>query len=148
MKKHRERKLVPYTPEQVFDVVADVEHYPDFLPWIDALTVHRRWEEDGVEHLEATMVVAAKTYRDKARTKVRLDRPAGRITVDLLDGPFHHLHNTWDFAARAPRGTEINFYIEFQFKKRIYQLLMNRVFGEAARRMVGGFTDRMKRQYG
>lgn len=147
MKKHRERKLVPYTPEQVFDVVADVDHYPEFLPWIDELTVHRRWEEEGVEFLEATMVVSAKTYRDKARTKVRLDRAAGKITVDLLDGPFHHLHNTWDFKARDPRGTEIHFYIEFQFKSRIYQVLMNRVFGEAARRMVGAFTDRMKKQY-
>ncbi len=148
MRTYRERKIVPYSPDQVFDVVGDVEHYPEFLPWVEDLVIHKRWEEDGVEHFEATMTVTAKSYSGAARTQVRLDHVENEIVVDLLDGPFKHLHNTWKFRERKQRGTEVFFYIEFEFTSRVYQTLIGAFMGEAARRMVGAFTDRMKKLYG
>lgn len=148
MKKHRERKLVPYTAAQVFDIVAGVERYPEFLPWCEALEVHRRWKEGGIEHLEATMMVATKIHSDAATTRVRLDRATHEVVVDLVDGPFKHLHNTWKMTDRAPRGCEVQFYIEFELNSRMFQMAVNAFFAEAARRMVRAFTERVKAVYG
>ena len=148
MKKHREKKIVRYSAEQIFDLVTDVEKYPEFIPWCESLSITRQWEEDGVDYMDASMTVSFKIHRETVHTRVTMKRDPLEVVVDYLDGPFKHLHNVWKFADRPRGGSEIDFYIEFEIRSRILQTAMNVVFGEAVRRMVGAFDDRAHQVYG
>ena len=147
MKKHRERKRVRYSAEQIFDLVTDVKKYPEFIPWCESLNITRRWEEDGIEYMDASMTVSFKIHRETVHTRVTMKRDPLEVVVDYLDGPFKHLHNVWKFEDKE-RGSEIDFYIEFEIRSRMLQAAMNVVFGEAVRRMVGAFDDRAHQVYG
>ncbi len=142
MPQHAERRFLPYTPEQLFDLVADIERYPEFLPWCVGARIVRR-EEDRVL---ADVIVGFKALRETFTSKVTFDRPSA-IDVEYQKGPFRHLENRWEFEP-AEGGCTIGFFIDFEFRSRLLKNIMGPLFGEAVRRMVGAFEQRAKSLYG
>lgn len=143
MPTHAEKKWLPQTPQQLFDLVADVESYPQFLPWCVACRINRR--EGNV--MWADLVVGFKMLREKFTSKVVLDSPR-RIDVEYLHGPFKYLNNHWNFDPAENGGTVISFFIDFEFRSKMLQRLMGALFNEAVRRMVGAFEKRAADLYG
>lgn len=141
MPSHAERRFLPYTPEQLYDLVADIEDYPNFLPWCVALRITRREEDE----IRADMVVGFKMLRERFTSKVTLT-PKTRIDVEYLDGPFSYLQNRWLFEP-AEGGCEIDFYIDFEFRSRMLRRIMEPLFHEAVRRMVRAFETRANWRY-
>ena len=148
MPTHAERRRLPYTPAQMFDLVAEVEKYPEFLPWCRAARIRRR-EADLVV---ADLVIGFKMFRERFTSEVRLDRPGRRIDVAYSDGPFKYLNNHWRFEpAPGPNGEAhcvIDFYVDFAFRSRLLQTTISLLFNEAVRRMVGAFETRAGALYG
>jgi coenzyme Q-binding protein COQ10 len=139
--KHRETRRLPYTPEQLFDLVADVGNYPEFLPWVVATRVRSKTESEMV----ADMVVGFRMFRETFTSRVVLERPT-HIHVDYLNGPLKFLYNDWKFAP-ADGGTDIDFCVEFEFKQRLFETLAGAFFQEAFRRMVAAFEERAATVY-
>jgi coenzyme Q-binding protein COQ10 len=142
MPTHAERKIVPYSPEQLFDLVADCGKYPQFLPWCVAARVRDRTDT----HLTADLTIGFGPFRESFVSRVTLDRPK-RVTVTYEKGPFRYLNNQWDFAPRGT-GTEVSFFVDFEFRSRILQAAIGVVFNEAVRRMVNAFLKRARDVYG
>ncbi len=142
MPKHSETRHLPYTPEQMFDMVADVKRYPEFLPWVSAMRVR----QDSDTATLADMIVGFKGLRETFTSKVEKTRP-DHIHVEYIDGPLKYLHNDWKFTAE-PGGCAVDFMVDFQFKNRMFEMLAGQVFGVALRRMIGAFEDRAKVLYG
>ncbi len=134
MPRYRERKVLPYAPEDVFDLVADISKYPEFLPWCLASRITRR---DG-DVLYADLVIGWKLIRETFTSKVTLKRPL-EIHVDYIDGPMRYMNNHWKFE-RTPSGQcSVDFLVDFEFKSKSLQAVMGVFFNEAVRRMVGAF---------
>ena len=149
MPTHAEQKILPYSPRQLFDVVAAIEHYPDFLPWCIGSRITRR-EENTVW---ADLIVGFGVLRETFTSKVTLSAPhsddsAGRIDVTYLNGPFRRLDNHWIFQPAENGHCRIDFYIDFEFRSHLLQRLMGAVFNEAVRRMVSAFEARAHKVYG
>jgi coenzyme Q-binding protein COQ10 len=144
MPKHRETKTLPYSPEQMFDLVADVERYPEFLPWVVGARVDHRRDTANVIH--ADLLVGFKMIRERYTSKVELDRPR-RIDVTYTRGPFRYLENHWQFEP-ASEGCRIQFYLDFEFRSRLLQRVMGSLFHEAVKKMVSAFEARARRLYG
>lgn len=142
MPTHAERKVVPYTPEQLFDLVADVGSYPQFLPWCVGSRVRSR----TATHLVSDLTIGFGPFRETFTSRVTLDR-AKRVTVKYENGPFRYLNNQWDFLPHQG-GTEVAFFVEFEFRSRILQAAIGVVFNEAVRRMVNAFRKRARDVYG
>jgi len=142
MPQHSEQQFLPYSPEQLFDLVADIERYPEFLPWCVGARIVRREEEKVL----ADVIVGFKALRETFTSKVTFDRPSG-IDVEYQKGPFKHLENHWKFEP-AEGGCNIAFFIDFEFRSRLLKSIMGPLFGEAVRRMVGAFEERAKDLYG
>lgn len=136
MPRHSETKTTPYSPEQLFDLVADVGRYPEFLPWCVGARVRTRSETA----LVADMTIGFGPFRESFTSRVRLDRPAA-MDVRYESGPFKYLKNQWRF---TPEGTgcKVAFFVDFEFRSRLLQLAIGPVFGEAVRRMVKAFMQR------
>ncbi|HWK47323.1 MAG TPA: type II toxin-antitoxin system RatA family toxin [Stellaceae bacterium] len=143
MSKYAEQRVLPYTPEQMFDLVADVEKYPQFLPWCMAARIRHR---DGNE-ISADLAIGFKMYRERFTSRVTLERP-GAIHVTYSDGPFKYLQNEWRFEPLPGGRCRIDFYVDFEFKSRMLQKLIEVLFSEAVRRMVAAFEGRAKQLYG
>ncbi len=146
MGKHQERTLVPFEPMEMFDLVADVEDYPRFIPWIEALRVRERHVTDGQGQLTADMVVGYKMFRESFRSVVDLNRSASRIDVAYVRGPLKSLTNHWAFEP-APEGCMIDFCIEFEFKNILMQTVANQLIDKAFKRLSGAFIDEAHRRY-
>ena len=149
MPTHAEQKDLPYTPRQLFALVAGIEHYPDFLPWCIASRITRR---EG-NMVWADLVVGFGVFRETFTSKVTLSPPhsddsAGRIDVTYLNGPFRYLNNHWIFQPAGRGHCRIDFYIDFEFHSHLLQRLMGAVFNEAVRRMVSAFEARAREVYG
>ncbi len=142
MPKHAETRHLPYTPEQMFDMVADVKRYPEFLPWVSAMRVR----QDSDTATLADMIVGFKGLRETFTSKVEKARP-DHIHVEYIDGPLKYLHNDWRFRSEEG-GCAVDFAVDFQFKNRMFEMLAGQVFGVALRRMIGAFEDRAKVLYG
>ena len=142
MPTHAEQRVLPYTPEQLFALVADVERYPEFLPWC----VGARIRERGANTITADLIIGFRMFRERFTSRVRLDPPR-RIDVAYSEGPFRYLDNHWVFE-RVPGGCRIDFFVDFEFKSRILQRLIEMLFGEAVRRMVSAFEGRARQLYG
>jgi coenzyme Q-binding protein COQ10 len=142
MPTHAEKKLLRYTPEQLFDIVADVRRYPEFLPWCVGARILERKEEA----LTADLTIGFKVFRETFRSEVTLERPE-HIHVRYLNGPFRYLNNHWRFTPAA-EGTEVNFFVDFEFKSRLLQALIGTVFNEAVRLMVRAFERRAMALHG
>ena len=144
MATHAEKRVLPYTPEQLFDLVADVGGYPEFLPWCTAARVREARDDE----LIADLVIGFKGINEKFTSRVTLDRPAMRIDVAYLDGPFRYLNNHWKFNETESGGCEIDFFVDFEFRSRILQRVIGVLFNKAVRRMVSAFSARAAAVYG
>lgn len=142
MPSHAETKLLPYTPEQMFNLVADVGRYPEFLPWCIASRVRERTED----LLVADLVIGFKMVREKFTSRVTLARPSA-VDVAYVEGPLKHLENAWRF---EPEGTgcRITFSVDFEFRSKMLQGLIGGLFHHAYMRMVGAFETRAHAIYG
>lgn len=139
---------VPYSATQMFDLVADVEKYPAFLPWCTALRIVERDVSDGQGTLSADMIVAYRVFRERFRSKVVLDRANGRIEAGYMDGPFRNLQNRWRFTDKPEGGSIIDFEIDFEFKSFLMQAAAQTVFDKAFSRMSEAFVVRADEIYG
>jgi coenzyme Q-binding protein COQ10 len=142
MPKHVETRHLPYTPEQMFDLVADVARYPEFLPWISAIRVRSNSDTAMV----ADMIVGFKGLRETFTSKVGKERP-GHIHVDYLEGPLKHLNNDWKFRSDGKGGCLVDFCVDFAFKNRVFEMLAGQVFDRALRKMIGAFEERAAKLY-
>ncbi|MDB5416498.1 MAG: ubiquinone-binding protein [Rubritepida sp.] len=142
MPTHAEKKILRQTPEQIFQIVADVHRYPEFLPWCVGARVLTRDETK----LTADLTIGFKMFRETFRSEVTLTRP-GMVEVKYLNGPFRYLNNTWRLTA-VPGGTEVNFFVDFEFRSRLLQAVIGTVFNEAVRMMVRAFERRAMALYG
>lgn len=142
MPTHAERQIVPFTCEQLFDLVADVGSYPRFLPWCMAARVRSRTETE----LVADLTIGFGPFREKFSSRVALDRP-NRVIVTYENGPFRYLNNQWNFVPHGS-GSEVDFFVDFEFHSRILQAAIGVVFNEAVRRMVNAFLKRACDVYG
>lgn len=127
----------------MFDLVADIERYPEFVPMCEALHVRRRsTNENGAVTLVADMSIGYKMIRETFSTRVELDRQKRAIRVTYIDGPFKHLENRWLFSPREGGGTDIRFFIDYEFRSRPFQVLAGAVFDKVFRRMAEAFERR------
>ena len=134
---------MPYRPDQMFDLVADVKRYQEFLPWVAATRVR----SDSDTLMIADLVVGFKSLKETFTSRVTKQRP-DRIVVDYIEGPLKYLHNGWDFRPDGKGGTDIHFCVDFAFKSRIFETLAGQMFDRALRRMIGAFEDRAHALYG
>ena len=149
MPSFRVTKRVPHSPEQMYDLVADVERYPEFLPLCTGLRVLRRLP-DGPdrETLVAEMSIGYKAISERFTTKVSLDRAAHDIHVSYVNGPFRYLENRWEFRPAAEGGCEVVFAIDYEFRSMALGLLMGAMFDRAFRRFTEAFEERADTVYG
>jgi coenzyme Q-binding protein COQ10 len=141
MPTHAEKRVLPYSDEQLFDMVADVRRYPEFLPWCVGARVVSRTEGE----LIADLTIGFKMFRETFRSQVTLERPH-HVHVRYLTGPFRYLNNHWRFRPVA-NGTEVDFFVDFEFKSRLLQAVIGTVFNEAVRLMVRSFERRAASLY-
>ena len=142
MPKHSETRHLPYTPEQLFDLVADVRRYPEFLPWVVAVRVRSDSETETV----ADLAVGFKALKETFTSRVLKQRPR-EIEIDYVEGPLKYLHNNWKFESDGQGGTNIHFTVDFAFKSRMFELLAGQMFDRALRKMIGAFCDRAHALY-
>src|SRR6476620_5332909 len=143
MPRHSETRHLPYSPEQLFEMVADVERYDEFLPWVVAVRVRSSSEEETV----ADLVVGFNAFKERFTSKVVKHRP-DRIVVDYVEGPLKYLHNEWTFKPAAGGGTDLCFAVDFAFKSRLFETLAGQMFDRALRRMTSAFEQRAAALYG
>ncbi len=139
---HEEIKIVPHSPDQMFDLVADVSSYPEFLPWCIA---SRITENDG-KLMVADLLVGFQLLREKFTSRVNLNQKGLLIEVEYQKGPFKHLNNKWKFNSH-PKGCEIHFIVNFEFKSFLFQSMMEKLFSSAVVKMVNAFEKRAKKIY-
>ena len=142
MPTHAERRLIAYSPEQLFDLVADVGRYPEFLPWCVGARVRSRTPSE----LVADLTIGFGPFRESFTSLVALDRPRS-AHVRYEKGPFRYLNNKWTFTAH-PKGCLVDFFVEFEFRSRLLQAAIGVVFNEAVRLMVSAFLKRAREVYG
>jgi coenzyme Q-binding protein COQ10 len=143
MPRHVDSKKLPYSASELFDLVADVQRYPDFLPWVMGARVQSRADD----LLVADLIVGFKIFREKFTSRVRLSRPT-HIHVDYVNGPLKYLHNDWRFEEDTQGWTTIHFVVDFEFKSRLFETMVGALFSEAVKRMVNAFEARAISLYG
>jgi coenzyme Q-binding protein COQ10 len=149
MPTHHETKVVPYTAAQMYALVADVGAYPKFLPWNAAARIRsRRPMPDGSEVMEADLVISFKVFRERFGSRVVLWADQKRIETEYLDGPFRKMVSTWKFRDRAEGGSEIEFFVDFEFRNAILQGIIGVVFNDAMQRVVRAFERRAAELHG
>jgi coenzyme Q-binding protein COQ10 len=141
--RHKETRRLPYTPEQMFDLVADVGRYGEFLPWVAAVRVR----SDSPTEMVADLVVGFSALKERFTSRVTKSRPR-TIHVDYLEGPLKYLKNDWMFAPDGEGGCVVDFCVDFEFRSRIFEALAGQMFGVALRRMVAAFEERAAKLYG
>ncbi|MEA2986769.1 MAG: coenzyme Q-binding protein [Alphaproteobacteria bacterium] len=143
------KRRVGHTAAEMFDLVADVDRYPEFVPLCRALKVKSRTKkEEGGEVLVADMTVAYKLVRETFTSRVTLDKPKLQILVEYLSGPFSHLQNRWNFRPVDEGGCEVEFFIAYEFRSRVLAALMGAMFDSAFRRFADAFEKRADQIYG
>jgi coenzyme Q-binding protein COQ10 len=143
MPRHTETRNICYTPEQMFDLVADVKRYQEFLPWVAATRV--RSDSDAL--MIADLVVGFRSLKETFTSRVVKHRPTD-ITTDYIEGPLKYLTNSWKFRPDGRGGCDIDFCVDFAFRSRIFESLAGQMFDRALRRMIGAFEDRAHQLYG
>ena len=142
MPTHAEHQVVPYTVDQMFDLVADVGKYADFLPWCAASKVRTRTETE----LVADLTIGFGPFRESFTSRVALEHP-NKVQVKYENGPFRYLNNQWTFTA-VPNGCRVDFFVDFEFRSRLLQSAIGVVFNQAVQRMVNAFLKRAREVYG
>ncbi len=144
MPTHAEQRILPHTPDQMFDLVADVGRYPEFLPWCVGARVRSRTEN----LLVADLIIGFKGIRESFTSHVSLNRDSMIIQVKYQEGPFKYLNNNWKFDNYDSEKCALDFFVDFEFKSRVMEKLIEMLFSEAVRRMVGAFEKRAAQLYG
>ncbi len=143
MPRHHETRHLPYTPEQMYALVANVGAYDEFLPWVMAVRVR----SDSETEMVADLIVGFKALREQFTSRVVKQRPSS-ICVDYLDGPLKYLHNEWTFSDDGHGGCEVDFCVDFAFKSGLFNQLAGTMFDSALRKMIGAFETRADALYG
>lgn len=142
MPRHSETKFLPYTPDQLFELVADVARYDEFLPWVVAVRIRSSSETETI----ADLVVGFNAFKERFTSRVLKERP-DRICVDYIEGPLKFLHNEWKFEPKSG-GTNVHFSVDFAFRSRLFEALAGQMFDRALRRMTQAFEQRAAVLYG
>ena len=142
MPTHAEERLLPYKVEQLFDLVADIERYPEFLPWCVGARIRERRDD----YILGDLLIGWRMVRERFTSRVHLYRP-DRIDVEYAEGPFKYLENHWKFIPKNG-GTLIDFHVDFEFRSRVLTGIVETIFTEAVKRMVGAFEKRARQLYG
>ena len=140
---HKEKRVLPYSPAQLYGLVIDIERYPEFLPWCQGARVRSR----QADLIVADLIIGFKMFRERFTSRVKPDSVAQRIDVTYAEGPFKYLENHWVFEDH-PQGCRIDFYVDFEFRSKLLQKLIESLFHEAVRRMVAAFETRANQLYG
>lgn len=145
---HRVTRILPYAPDQLAELVADVPSYPDFVKWVTAMRVwNRREDAPGVTVLDAEAQVGFSFLTERFSTWVRHDRTVPSVEVGLIRGPFRHLKNYWTFHP-DPKGTRLEFTIDFAFRSPILNAMLQANFDRAVSALIGSFESEARRRYG
>lgn len=147
MPTHSETKILPYGAQQIYDLVADVASYPDFLPWCAAARIRSVTPHDGYDEMLADLVISFKVFRERFGSRVLLYPGDLRIDTEYLDGPFRYMKSNWAFVD-CEGGCEVRFFVDFEFKNAILQRIIGVVFNEAMQRIVRAFENRAADLYG
>ena len=147
MPTHSETRHLPYTPRQMYDLVADVAKYPEFLPWCAAARIRGTRQEGAAEVMEADLVISFKVFRESFGSRVTLLPDDMKILTEYIDGPFKYLKSEWSFT-EAAGGCDVHFHVDFEFRNAILQRVIGLVFNEAMQRIVRAFEQRAAALYG
>ena len=147
MPTHSETRRLPYTAQQMYDLVADVERYPEFLPWTAAARIRSMTEEGGKVVMLADLVISFKVFRERFGSRVTLWPKARKIDTEYLDGPFKHMVSNWSFQD-ADGGCDVSFHVDFEFRNAILQSVIGVVFNDAMQRIVRAFERRAQALHG
>ena len=150
MPQHKDSRILPYTADQMYALVADIERYPEFLPWYSAARIRARrpGPEADSELVEADLVISFKVFRERFGSRVTLWPQQKRIDTEYLDGPFKYLKSGWSFADLPHGSCKVDFFVDFEFRNAILGKVIGVVFGEAMSRIVRAFEDRARALYG
>ncbi len=150
MPTHAETRVVPYTADEMYALIADVSRYPEFLPWCAAARIRdtRPLPDGAGEVMEADLVISFKVYRERFGSRVTMRPEEQRIDVEYLDGPFRYMNNHWRFIPKEGEKCEIDFFVDFEFRSAILQRLIGVFFNEAMHRIVRAFERRAEQLYG
>ena len=150
MPQHKDSRILPYTADQMYALVADIERYPEFLPWNSAARIRARrpGPEADSELVEADLVISLKVFRERFGSRVTLWPDERRIDTEYLDGPFKYLKSGWSFADLPHGSCKVDFFVDFEFRNAILGKVIGVVFGEAMSRIVRAFEDRARALYG
>ena len=150
MPQHKDSRILPYTADQMYALVADIERYPEFLPWHSAARIRARrpGPEADSELVEADLVISFKVFRERFGSRVTLWPQQKRIDTEYLDGPFKYLKSGWSFADLPHGSCKVDFFVDFEFRNAILGKVIGVVFGEAMSRIVRAFEDRARALYG
>ena len=149
MPKFTSKRRVGHSAQQMFDLVADCERYPEFVPLCRSLKIRQRTAKpDGTEVLISSMTVSFKLVREAFTTRVTLDRPHLKILVEYLEGPFSNLENRWSFEPKSDGACDVGFYLAYEFKSRMLAVLMGTMFDTAFQRFAAAFEKRADAIYG
>jgi len=148
MPNHSENRKLLYSAEQMYQLVADVGKYPDFLPWCSAARIRSREIEGDSEIMLADLIISFKVFRERFGSKVILYPLVRQIETEYLDGPFKFLKSSWKFTEINENECEVDFFVNFEFKSRLLQSIIGVVFGEAMNRIVRAFEKRADELYG
>ena len=143
---HSETRVLPYTADQMYALVADVAQYPEFLPWTAAARIRSRDDQGDHEVMLADLVISFKVFRESFASRVTLWPAQRRIDTQYIEGPFKHMQSRWDFAD-VPGGCEVKFYVDFEFRNRLLQGAAGFFFNEAMQRVVRAFERRAATLY-
>ena len=143
------KRRVLHSASQMFDLVADVERYPEFVPLCKSLKIRQRTpKSDGTEIMVADMTVSFKLVREAFTSRVTLDRPNRKILVEYLQGPFSNLENRWSFDPKSDDACDVGFFLSYEFKSRMLAMLMGTMFDTAFQRFAAAFEKRADVIYG
>ena len=150
MPTHSEKRIVPYSADEMYALIADVARYPEFLPWCAAARIRgtRPLPDGAGDVMEADLVISFKVYRERFGSRVTLRPAERRIDVEYLEGPFRYLQNHWAFVPLGDQRCEIDFFVDFEFRSALLQRLIGLVFHEAMLRIVRAFEKRAAQLYG
>ncbi|MBC6407581.1 MAG: type II toxin-antitoxin system RatA family toxin [Rhodobacteraceae bacterium] len=147
MPTHSETRTLPYSAQQMYDLVADVGNYPKFLPWCAASRIRRRFAAGAAEAMEADLVISFKVFRERFGSRVTLYPKDMKIDTEYLDGPFRYMKSNWSFED-VDGGCNVSFFVDFEFRNAVLQGIVGVVFNEAMQRIVRAFERRAADLYG
>lgn len=148
MPTHAEKKILPHSADQMYNLIGDIVSYPDFLPWCAGARIRKHIKHDDHEVIDADLIISFKVFREKFGSRVTLHPDKREIVVEYLDGPFRYLNNHWRFTDLDEGRCEVDFFVDFEFKSRTLQAIIGLVFNEAMQRIVSAFERRAKDIYG